>query len=446
MKTILEHREEYGKLIEQSKIFQNDKANYTDEDIDNGVFTDEALTAFDALTKSITAKGKHIDALELAERQVAPEDAATDASTRAVSPVAPTISPAVGATVKPKDGGFANCGEFARCVMLASRPGAQADARLQLEVSGAAAGTFGNEASGADGGFLVPEQFSTEIMQHMLEQDSFLPLTDTTPVSGNTMSFPKDETTPWGTDGIRSFWTGEAAQITETKPLFGKTRLELNKLTALVPITDELLSDTVALESYIAKKIGQSIRWKVNDAIINGTGAGQPYGLFVSDVLVSVVKEVSQVANTIVAENVGKMFGRIPGDGISRAVWIINNDAYNQILVLTVGNQPIWTPPLAGLKSAPAGNLLGRPIMISQTCQTLGTKGDILLVDFGGYNTIQKAGGVQTDTSIHLYFDYAEVAFRAIFRLDGRPWATSSITPNNGSSNLSPFVSLDTRA
>ena len=43
-----------------------------------------------------------------------------------------------------------------------------------------------------------------------------------------------------------------------TKPKIGVTQQRLHKLMALVPITDELLADSNALESYIPGKVAAS--------------------------------------------------------------------------------------------------------------------------------------------------------------------------------------------
>jgi HK97 family phage major capsid protein len=338
--------------------------------------------------------------------------------------------------------GFANFGEFAMSVANAAKhPGAM-DPRLNV---GAAVTTYGNEQSGVDGGYLVPAEFSSTIYEHSLDEDAFLPLTDNNVVSGNSMSFPRDETTPWGTNGVRAYWESEAGAATQTKPVLGYDTLRLNKLMALVPVSDELLEDTTALESYIGKKTASSIRWKTNNAIIEGNGAGKPLGITNSaSPIVSVAKESSQTADTINATNVAKMYGRCTNP--TRGTWLINHDAFPQLMVMSISNQPIWTPPVEGFKSAPGGLLLGRPVIITQHCETLGDQGDIYFVDFQDYVTLSKAGGVQTATSIHFFFDQAVTAFRAVFRVAGQPWATSSVTANNGSNALSPFVRLDARA
>jgi HK97 family phage major capsid protein len=112
-----------------------------------------------------------------------------------------------------------------------------------------------------------------------LDSDAFLPKTDSMPVSGNSITFPSDETTPWGTNGVRVYWAAEAAQATATKPIIKPNTMRLNKLFGLVPVTDELLADSPAIGAYLTGLLGRSIKWKVNDAIMNGTGAGQPLGI-----------------------------------------------------------------------------------------------------------------------------------------------------------------------
>ena len=65
--------------------------------------------------------------------------------------------------------------------------------------------------------------------------------TDQQTSQSNTMTFPKDETTPWqSTGGIQAYWDGEAAQYTPSKPKLEPSTIRLNKLTALVPVNGEM--------------------------------------------------------------------------------------------------------------------------------------------------------------------------------------------------------------
>lgn len=337
--------------------------------------------------------------------------------------------------------GFAHFGEFAKAVINASRKtGAVIDERLTI---GAAPTTYANESSGADGGFLIAPGFSQDIHAHSLEQDAFLPMCDGGPISGHSMTFPRDETTPWGANGIRAYWEGEADQGAQTKPVFGNFTLRLHKLMALVPVTDELISDAGAINAFIPRKAGESVRWKTNDALVNGSGVGKPLGVFSSGAMVEQAKEANQTADTIVAGNVVKMFAR--NTNPARAVWLVHPDAWPQLPLMTIGDQPVFTPPSEGIKGAAGGFLLGRPVYMTDTCQTLGDDGDIMFIDWQAMAAITKAGGIETATSMHLWFDYDMMAFRVTFRVDAQPWLTSAVSPANGSTTRSPFVKLADR-
>ena len=404
-------------------------------------FSKDEQAKYDAISADITSLKSRIDREnKMIESERAMVKPAIDQNQKAAEKAAIVVGNDL--SLDDPKGGFKNYGEFCAAVHQAAS-GGDRDPRLKI---GAAATTYGNEGTGADGGYLVPPEFAREIKSHALEEDSLVPMTDNNPVTGNSMTFPADETTPFGSDGVRAYWEGEAATGTQTKPVLKERTLRLRKLFALVPVTEELLSDANALPAYLTKKTGESIRFKTNDSLINGTGAGQPLGILNAGALVSVAKEGSQVADTVVAENIAKMYARAPGASKSRGVWMINDDVLPQLLTMTLGDHPIYMPPSSGFTNAPGGILLGRPVIPTQSCKTVGDKGDIYFADWSQYLTITKAGGVEFATSMHLWFDQDISAFRAIFRIDGQPWLNSSITPANGSNNLSPFVTLDARA
>jgi len=354
---------------------------------------------------------------------------------------APARSHSAAIGERPIFGGF---GDFAQAVHRGSMPGSDFDPRLRPQA--AAATTYTNEGQGAEGGFLVPTEYSATIERHTHVNEDLLARCNPTPISGNSMEFPADETTPWGTTGIQAYWTGEAAAYTESKVALQMRSLSLYKLTVLVPVSDEMIEDANAIEAYVTSLAGQRIAWKVNDAIVNGNGAGLPQGIFGASCLVSQAKTASQTAVTINADNVTKMFGRMVPDSLMDAIWLISPDSYNQLPQMVIGDMPVWLPPGAGLQSAPGGALLGRPVFISMTCQTLGTKGDIYFAAFNRYKAIVKRSGIQAAISIHLYFDYGLQAFRFTFRMNGSPWLKTAISVPYGSSTLSPFVTLDARA
>ena len=85
--------------------------------------------------------------------------------------------------------------------------------------------------------------------------------------------------------------------------------------------------------------------------------------------------------------------------------------------------------------------LMGRPAIPCEQCQTLGTEGDLILFAPKGYAAISK-GGIESDMSIHLRFDYDERAYKWRFRFDGQPYDNVALTPYNGSTTTSSIVTL----
>eukprot|EP01030_Chromulinospumella_sphaerica_P000883 gene883-865_t len=348
-------------------------------------------------------------------------------------------------------GGFRSFGEFAAAVHAAGVAAANGhqvrDDRLIFNAA-APGSSYANESTGSDGGFLVPVEYSQSLFQASQNQvDALLPYTDSTPVAGNSMAFPVDETTPWGTSGIKAYWTNEAAEMAKSKPALDPMQLRLQKLTCLVPVTDELLADSGAIGSYLNSQTPVAMNWRTNEALWSGDGIGKPRGFFGSGAMVSVAKEGSQTGGTVIRQNITKMRARMAPASYRRAIWMINNDVLPQLDELAYGqattNAAIYNPVGGDFGY---GMLLGRPVMVTQHNPTVGAQGDIALVDWKSYRTITKAGGIETATSMHLWFDMGLTAFRAIFRVAGQPLLTKPITPNNGTGTLSPFVVLDVRA
>jgi HK97 family phage major capsid protein len=348
--------------------------------------------------------------------------------------------------------GWHNFGDFAVAVRNASMPGGEKiDQRLLNAPT-----TYGSEAVGPDGGFAVPPDFRNNIMTKVMGEDSLISRTDQILTSSNGVTVPKDETTPWGTTGIQAYWTGEGAQKTQSKPSLETSTIKVHKLAALVPVTDELLEDAPALGSYVQRKAGDVIDFKVTDAIINGTGAGMPLGILNSPATVSQAAEGSQVAATIHGLNLVKMWARMPAAWRASAVWLAHPDTESLIMTAglqvgpaaagtATGGQLVWMPP-GGISGSPYATLFGRPVVPTQAAAAPGTVGDMILASMGQYATVIKGGGIKTDVSIHLFFDYDITAFRFVFRVGGQPWWSAPISPKNGSTTQGPFVTLAARA
>ena len=348
---------------------------------------------------------------------------------------------------------FATNGEFFQAVMRAGVPGGSVDPRLSTR-----AATGLSESIPSDGGFLVDTEMAGGILKNVWDTSPILSRVSRTTLSGNKtgMKFNGlDETSRASGSrygGIRAYWKGEADLKTASKPKFRQIELNLNKLIGLVYTTDELLDDASALEQTIREGMQAEFDFAITQAIMNGTGAGQPLGINNAGCVISVTAETGQAANTLVWENVNKMWSRLMASSRPNAIWVCNQDVEPQLHSMSIavgtGGVPVYMPA-GGASVAPYGSLFGRPVIPIEQCPILGDTGDIMLADFSQYKFIDK-GGMQSDVSIHVQFIYDESVFRFVYRCDGQPVLSSDITPftagaTTATSTLSHFVRVAAR-
>ncbi|RKY13568.1 MAG: phage major capsid protein [Planctomycetota bacterium] len=302
-----------------------------------------------------------------------------------------------------------------------------------------------SEGVDSDGGYAVPTEFRNTLMKNVLEASSILGKCHKIPMATNSLEVPIiQETTHQGSvyGGVIVYRVAEAATIASSKVKLGKVRLTLSKIAALSYATNELLEDSpISMEALIGNSFTEALAFQIDEDIMNGTGVGQMLGVLNAPCLVSVAKETSQTADTIVKENIFKMWSRMLSRSHKNAYWFANQDTFPQLADMTIGSGTAVRPMMVN------NTILGRPVVLTEHCQTIGDVGDIVLGDFSQYLVGQKAGGsINTATSVHLKFVEDEAAFRFTVRIDGQPWMPSALTPKNSSNTLSSFIVTAARA
>lgn len=338
---------------------------------------------------------------------------------------------------------FSSFGEQLMAAYRAAMPGGKVDERLSTR---AASGL--NETTPSDGGFLVQQDFVTELLKRTYETGILASKVKKIPISTNANGMKinaidedsRANGSRWG--GVQTYWEGEADELTASKPKFRQMELSLKKLTGLCYATDELLQDAAALEAVIRQAFAEEFGFKIDDAILSGSGEGEPLGILNSGAIVTVAKEASQT-DTITVENLVKMWNRLWSRSRANAVWYINQELEPYLYTLKIGDKPVYIPA-GGLSEKPYGTLFGRPVVPIEQCSAAGEVGDIILADIGQYLLIDK-GGIKSASSIHVRFLYDENVFRFIYRVDGKPIWTKPLTPYKGSATVSPFVTLAKR-
>jgi HK97 family phage major capsid protein len=340
-------------------------------------------------------------------------------------------------------------GNFLQAVARAGTPGGLVDPRLKAGPTGL------NESIGSDGGFLVQTDRDTSIRQRTYEVGYALQRVNRLPLKAgsNGIKLPAiDETSRadgqrYG--GIRSYWMAEAGQKIASQPKFREMDLRLRKLTGLVYCTDELLADAVALQGFIDRALPEELRFRAEDAIFNGSGAGQPLGFINSPATIVVPKESVQTpgSGTIMFENVLNMWSRMWAPSRANSAWFIDQSVEPALATMTfnvgISGVPVYLPA-SGASGTPYSTLFGRPVVPVEYLPQLGTKGDIVLADLSQY-VWTDIGQIQQAASMHVRFIYDEMVFRFVWRVDGQPEWNAPLTPKNGGPTTAPFVVLETR-
>jgi HK97 family phage major capsid protein len=342
--------------------------------------------------------------------------------------------------------GFSSLGEQLQSVHR-SAFGREDDRLKQLR---AASGH--NATNDSDGGFAIQSDFVSELYSNAIQASQVASLCREFPISSGAnaieyVTIEEDSRADGSRNGgVQAYWTAEAADITASKAKLKQNRIQLEKLAALTYVTEEMLEDAAFLTSWINQLYSEEMSFKLDSAVIEGDGAVKPFGILSSPAFISVTKVTGQSAATVVAGNITAMWSRLLPASRSRAVWLINPEVEDQLPLMTIGDQPVYLPP-GGLTERPHGTLLGRPVILAEACEKLGTAGDIILADLNRYALARK-GTVKGDVSMHVRFVQAESAFRFILRANGQPLISKAVTPYKGTSGrtLSAFVGTAVRA
>jgi HK97 family phage major capsid protein len=355
------------------------------------------------------------------------------------------------------DGIFDDAAEFVEGLCLASGKGGRGRnealtaklARLQ-EIQN----SYGSEVPG-DGGFLIPEELRSEILEVALETAIVRPRATVIPMSSLRVPIPMIDDTSHVSSilgGVICYWTEEAAALTESQASFGRVVLDAKKLTGYAGVPNELLADAPAFMGFFDSSFPRAINWFEDIAFILGTGTGEPTGFINCPASVQTAAEVGQPTQTIVWENITKMYARMLPTSLGSAIWVASIDTFPQLATMALsvgtGGGPVWIGNFAGGQGGaqtPPVSILGRPVYFTEKTPALGTTGDISFVDLS-YYLLGDRQAMQSMVSEHFLFSTDKTAFRIIERVDGMPWLQSAITPHNNSANtLSPFVQLASR-
>jgi HK97 family phage major capsid protein len=299
----------------------------------------------------------------------------------------------------------------------------------------------------SDGGFLVPEEFRSDLLMLALESALIRPRATVIPMSSQTLAIPAVDDTSHATTvfgGIQTYWVDESTAPPETSAKFAQVKLDAKKLMAYCTVPSELPADAPAFSAFIDQSLPKALAFEEDYRFMAGTGVGEPLG-FINCSAAVIANGASHLgANTIGVEDLAAMFARMLPSSLMNAIWIADIGTFPQLATMAVqgaiaNSSPVWMNN--GVIGAPPAAIYGRPVYFTEKCPALGTTGDISFVDPSFY-LVGDRQAITASASPHFAFSTDKIAYKIIERLDGRPWLQSALTPKNGGNTLSAFVQL----
>ena len=383
MNKILELREKRTKAWEAAKAFLDTKRGA------DGIVSAEDTATYDKMEGDVVALGKEIERLE--------KQSSLDMELSRPTSEPLTGKPVTGTQDKAKTGRAS--AEYKQSMIDALR----SNFRRVSDVL--------QEGVDADGGYLVPEEYDTRLIEGLKEENIFRGIS-TIIKTGGERKINIAASTP------AAAWIEEGGALTFGDATFDQINLDAHKLHVAVKVTEELLYDNVFnLENYIMDKFSKALANAEEDAFLNGDGVGKPLGIFAATGGGQVgVTAASTTA--ITADEVINLIYALKRPYRKNAKFIVNDQTLAVLRKLKDGNGAyMWQP---SLQIGEPDSLLGYPIYTSAYVPTiLAGKPVIAFGDFSYYNIGDR--GVRSFQELkELYAGNGMIGYVAKERVDGK--------------------------
>lgn len=255
----------------------------------------------------------------------------------------------------------------------------------------------------ADGGYLVPEEYDSRLIQSLEGENIMRQLGHTLTTSGD-HKINIAATTP------AAAWIDEGGQLTFGEATFKQALLDAHKLHVAIKVTEELLYDSAFnLENYILEQFGKALANAEEDAFLNGDGTGKPTGVFHQTNGGTYLTEVA----TLKADDIINLIHALKRPYRKGAVFILNDKTIAAIRKLKDNNGAyMWQP---SYQVGEPDRLLGYPVYTSQ----FAPENKIAFGDFSYYN-IGDRGTRSFKQLTELFAGNGMIGFVAKERVDGK--------------------------
>lgn len=227
-------------------------------------------------------------------------------------------------------------------------------------------------------------------------------------------------------------WTTELGTGSEDLAMkFGTRELSPNPLAKRIKISNKLIrSSIMGVEQLVQQRLAYKFAITEEKALMTGSGAGQPLGLFTAHASgIPTSRDVvgSNTATAIVADTLFDVKYNQKQQYQSSGVWLFHRDAIKQIMKLKdTSNQYLWQP---SIQMGQPDMLLGRPVLQSEyvpntfsTGRYVGLFGDLSFV------WIVDALDISVQKLVELYAETGQTGYIGRLEMDGAPVLAEAFT------------------
>lgn len=302
------------------------------------------------------------------------------------------------------------------------------------------------ESPGSAGGYLVPTEYSSQLIQAAAFENPVYSRVQRIPVMRESGTYPALDQyfTPVAgsgqtafAGGVKASFTEAGAEFAETQPAFSTLNWRLNKMGGVTEVENELIEDSpFAIEALLRGLFQVAISARNERNILRGSGVGEPLGILNAACAIGVSDNTT---GSFKWEDVGAMYARFKGMGGS-PVWVIHPSVWPKIM--TMNNSSVSVVQ-TNLNSGTPNTINGFPVITSEHMPQIGNNGAVLLADLTAYVMFEKAG-LSISYSEHVGFKRDVGVWKFRIRNDGKPWLQAPIllSDEQGSYAVSPFVYL----
>jgi HK97 family phage major capsid protein len=267
------------------------------------------------------------------------------------------------------------------------------------------------EGVDADGGYLVPEEYDSRLIDGLEEENIIRKLGHRITTSGE-RKINIAATKP------AAAWIDEGEALTFSDATFSQINLDAHKLHVAVKVTEELLYDNAfQLENYIIEEFYKALANAEEDAFINGNGTGKPLGILAASGGAEVGVTAAS-ATAITADEVINLVYSLKRPYRKNAVFILNDQTIAALRKLKDGNGAyMWQ---AALVAGEPDKLLGYPVYTSAYMPTIEAGAKTIIFGDLSYYNIGDRGSRSFAELRELFAGNGMVGFVAKERVDGK--------------------------